>query len=284
MKFKFRYTFEALVIGAGLVILLISNIFVAGIIPFIVPILNLIGGVMVVIPPSLLIYNKYKIRRESEKNFLAFLLDLANSIDSGMTLPQALQQCSKRRYAYLSRLVNKLAAQVDWGIPFDKALNNFAKKTYSPAIGRAVTTINETYKAGGKISDTLSSVTNSMMIMNKIQDERKSSVYSQTIMIYVIFFVFIAILVLIEVMVIPSIPSISISGFASSGGAISDVVIKEMLTLLIVVQGFFAGMVTGKMAEGSIKAGLKHSLLLVIIGYGIFSMATQISIPVSVLF
>jgi flagellar protein FlaJ len=282
MKFKFK--FELSIIGAGLVILLIGNMLVVGVIPFIVPVFNLVGGMLVVIPPSLLFYNKYRIKRESEKNFLSFLLDLANSIDSGMTLPQALQQCSKRRYAYLSRLVNKLAAQVDWGIPFDKALNNFAKKTYSPAIARAVTTINETYRAGGKISDTLSSVTNSMMIMNKIHDERKSSIYSQTIMIYVIFFVFIAILVLMEVMVIPSMPSISVSGFFSSGGAISDIAIKDMLTYLIIVQGFFAGIVTGKMAEGSMRAGLKHSLVLVIVGYGIFSMASQVSMPVSVLF
>ena len=282
---KFRYTLEAVAIAAGAAVLLIGNMVFSEVIPFLVPMLNIAGGMLIVIPPTLVIYGKYKVRRESERNFLSFLLDLANSMDSGMTLPQALQQCSKRRYAYLSKMVNKLAAQVDWGIPFDKALNNFAKSTYSPAIGRAVTTINETYRAGGKISDTLSSVTNSMVIMNKIQEERKSSIYSQTIMVYVIFFVFIAILVMMEVMVIPSMPSIGASGFFGSvGGSVSDSLIKEMLTYLIIVQGFFAGVVTGKMAEGSMKAGLKHSFILVIAGYGIFTIASQFTMPVSVLF
>ena len=44
------------------------------------------------------------------------------------------------------------------------------------------------------------------------------------------------------------------------------------------VQGFFAGLVTGKMAEGSIVAGFKHSILLITTGYTLFSFASQFQI------
>jgi hypothetical protein len=41
------------------------------------------------------------------------------------------------------------------------------------------------------------------------------------------------------------------------------------------MQGFFAGLATGKMAEGSIVGGLKHSIILIVTGYLVFSMASQ---------
>jgi flagellar protein FlaJ len=36
---------------------------------------------------------------------------------------------------------------------------------------------------------------------------------------------------------------------------------------MTIVQGFFGGLVAGKMGEGSISAGLKHSLIMMILGY-----------------
>jgi flagellar protein FlaJ len=36
---------------------------------------------------------------------------------------------------------------------------------------------------------------------------------------------------------------------------------------LALVQGFFGGLVAGKMGEGSISAGLKHSLIMILLGY-----------------
>jgi hypothetical protein len=33
----------------------------------------------------------------------------------------------------------------------------------------------------------------------------------------------------------------------------------------LVFQGFFAGLVIGKLSEGTVKSGLKHSIILVII-------------------
>ncbi len=40
----------------------------------------------------------------------------------------------------------------------------------------------------------------------------------------------------------------------------------------------FAGLATGKMAEGSVIAGVKHSLVLIVIGYSIFSIAGHFQI------
>lgn len=277
---EFKYFFEAISIAVGALILVISNIFVVEIIPFMVPVLNVIGGIILVVPPTLIFYTKYRTKREIEQRFIGFVLDLADSINSGMTLPMALEHCSKRDYASMTSLVNDLNAQVNWGIPFDKALKNFAKGTGSRPIRRSVTTIIETYKVGGKISDTLSAVSKSMLTIEKLNKERRSSVYSQMVMLYLIFFVFIGILIIMQVSLIPVLSPEEIGGLSlvSQTTVIPTEMYTETFIYFIIIQGFFAGLAIGKMAEGVIAAGLKHSIFLIIIGYALFSFAVQFQI------
>ena len=43
--------------------------------------------------------------------------------------------------------------------------------------------------------------------------------------------------------------------------------LKRIFLHLTIVQGFFSGLVAGKMGEGSISAGLKHSLIMMLLGF-----------------
>jgi flagellar protein FlaJ len=222
-------------------------------------------------------YMRYKTRKDIEEQFVSFIMDLTDSIDSGMALPMALEHCSKRDYLSLSKHIDHLVAQVNWGIPFRKALYTFAENTRSVPVKRAVSTIIETYRVGGKISDTLNSVAKSITTINKINSERRASVYSQVVTSYMIFFIFIFIMVVIQVFILPSLSPESISDVALTDATpLTSEEYSQIFTAFIMIQGFFAGLATGKMAEGSISAGLKHSLILVFMGYVIFTFATQL--------
>jgi flagellar protein FlaJ len=272
-----RYGFEIASVFGGLAIIVFANLFVIEILPFAVPIFNMMGGLIIVLPPVMAIYTRFRIKREIEEQFISFLMDLTDSIDSGMTLPMALEHCSKRDYLSLSKHINDLVAQVNWGVPFKKALNTFAKKTHSRDIRRAASTIIETYRVGGKISDTLMSVGKSMTSINKIQKERRASVYSQVVTSYMIFFIFIFIMVVIQVFILPALAPERISDISLvEATPLTPEEYSQIFTMFIIIQGFFAGLATGKMAEGSLSAGLKHSVLLVFIGYVIFTLATQL--------
>ena len=56
----------------------------------------------------------------------------------------------------------------------------------------------------------------------------------------------------------------------------SPEIFSQGFAMFIVIQGIFAGLATGKMAEGSLSAGLKHSVFLTLLGYGIFSIAVAL--------
>ena len=272
-----KYGFEIASVSSGIGMILLGNFLVVEFLPFLVPLFNMTGGLLLVLPPAMAFYMRYKTRKEIEEQFVSFIMDITDSIDSGMSLPMALEHCSNRDYMALSGHVSHLVAQVNWGVPFRKALSSFAKKTRSRSVQRAVSTIIETYRVGGKISDTLNSVAKSMTTINKLNAERRASVYSQVVTSYMIFFIFIFIMVIIQVFILPSLSSDSIGDVAlSEATPLSSEEYSQIFTVFIVIQGFFAGLATGKMAEGSLAAGFKHSMLLVFVGYVIFTLATHL--------
>ncbi|MEK6826981.1 MAG: hypothetical protein AABX99_00675, partial [Nanoarchaeota archaeon] len=60
---------------------------------------------------------------------------------------------------------------------------------------------------------------------------------------------------------------------SSSGAGISAAEVSQAFMYLLLIQGLFSGLVIGKLSEGSIKAGLKHSFALVILSLGIATIA-----------
>ena len=280
-----KYTIEILSIVAGTMIILANTLFFPAFIPkeifaLVQPLINMVGALIAVIPPVLVFYNRYTQNKQVETQFTIFISDFTESIDSGMTLPMALKYCAGKDYGILTSHIKAISSQVDWGVPFREALRLFSNGIESLPVKRAITTIIETYKVGGKISDTLRAVGQSLMEISRIKAERSVSVQSQILTSYLIFFVFIFILVILQSFLIPALtPSGNVAGLASMGsGAMPELFPPEMFMNFILVQGFFAGLATGKMAEGSIIAGFKHSIVLIVIGYSIFSVASQLQI------
>lgn len=220
-----------------------------------------------IIPTGFFIYQymKYKESKEIEERFPDFLRDVAQNIRTGMTIPQAITATKETYYGALSPYIKKMVVQIDWGVPLDKILTDFANITTKP-LRRTVSTIIDTHRGGGDIASIFDSTGKSSVEINRINKERSSIVYNQMLTGYVIFFVFIGVLIMMQIYLIPSLQTFSssdigISTFNELGSFYADT-----FRLLIILQGFFSGLVIGKLSEGSIISGLKHSIVLVIIG------------------
>lgn len=274
------YVFEAMFVAIGVAVLLLNFFVISQLefFSFISPLVNMLGALIAIVPPFLLFYSKYKIGKEIEGQFIMFIADLTEAIDSGMTLPIALKHSAKRGYGVLTPYVKEIHNKVDWGVPFEQALSMFADKVKSVPIKRSVGTIIETYKVGGKISDTLKAIGQSLIEISKIKQERSASVQSQIVTSYLIFFVFIFILVLLQAFLLPALGTAAVAGLEEAPEETPMEIYSQTFINFIIVQGFFAGLATGKMAEGSLVAGFKHSLVLIIIGYTIFALLGQFQI------
>ncbi|MCD6591099.1 MAG: type II secretion system F family protein [Candidatus Aenigmarchaeota archaeon] len=273
---------EVLFVLLGLVILISNFLFLAAVAPLLSPVINMIGALVAIVPPFFIFYEKYMRSKEIEEEFIIFITDLTESIDSGMTLPLALKHAAQKDYRSLTPYVKEIESKVEWGVPFEKALAIFADKVKSKPIKRSVGTIIETYKVGGKISDTLKAIGQSLIEIHKIKQERSTSVQSQVVTSYLIYFVFIFILLILQVFLIPALTKTTVSPLESetTQPEMPSELFTQTFVNFIIIQGFFAGLATGKMAEGSLVAGFKHSLVLIVIGYTFFSIFGQLHISI----
>lgn len=276
-----KYLYEIISVFIGATILLTNFFIISHIIPALTPILNIIGALVAIVPSFWIFYSRYVESKEMESQFIVFITDLTEAIDSGMTLPMALKYCGGRDYGVLTPHIKGIASRVDWGVPFREALYIFSKKVGSLPVKRAITTIIETYKVGGKIGETLKTIGTSLIEISKIKAERTLSVQSQIMTSYLIYFIFIFILIVLQSFLLPALSPKEIIGVTSPLGTVPitpTLLSPEIFTNFIIIQGFFAGLATGKMAEGSVVAGLKHSIVLIAIGYTLFSFAAQFQI------
>lgn len=221
---------------------------------------NLIAVILVLVGPAIYEYIKYKENMEIEENFPDFLKDVSENIKSGMNLSQAIKKTKGNDYGALSKYVNKIVVKLDWGVSLDEVLLEFSKNK-NPAVRRTVSSILEIYKGGGNVKKVFETIADSIIEINKIRAERYSAIYSQMLTGYVVFFVFLGVLVSLQKYLIPS--------FSVTGA--DPKFYSDLFGKMILIQGLFSGLIIGKMSEGKIIAGLKHCLILMVVGYGVLS-------------
>lgn len=246
------------------------------------PFLLGISLVIVAIPFFIGLLVESKVEREKSERFLEFTRNLAESVKTGTPIGKSILNISSKDFGSLSPYIQKLANQIGLGIPISRALDTFAQDVNNIVVSRAVTLIREAENAGGDIDHILDSTASSIYEIEKLKRERKSAISNLIVQGYIIFFIFIGIMLVMEFKILPltagigAIPSISSlqSGALPSAGletkAQASFDVQELsrpFLYLLLAQGFFTGLTIGKISEGSIRLGIKHSLVLTLVAF-----------------
>ena len=141
--------------------------------------------------------------------------------------------------------------------------------------------------------------TEMLVEIKKIKDQRRASVYSQVLQSYIIFFVFLGIMLVIQNLLIPYLGKMSGANIAKGSIGTGQVIslatkvpidyssvlgflttfkiwlisLQGVFLMLALIQGLFAGLIMGKLSEGDMAAGLKHSLILMTFAILVMSFA-----------
>ncbi|HLC39539.1 MAG TPA: type II secretion system F family protein [archaeon] len=275
---KFSKTIMIIIVLSGILSVIIVTINFLLFIdqPTIFSSINIIAGLLFVLPILMNYYLDYSKKKEIEQLFPVFLRDFVESVRGGMTLPQAFRSLTRNDYKALTPLVKKIAAQLDWGIPVDKALMSFARGSGSKFITRIISTVIESHRFGGNLAETFEALANTSLEVEKLRQERALYLHSQMITGYIIFFVFLSVIIGLGRFLVPSLSEVSAAGLGTAiGGGSTAALAQEYKTVfrnLIVIQGLFAGLAVGKMAEGATIGGVKHSLFMMIVGIIVFTL------------
>ena len=257
MKFELMHW---LGIGAGAILIGVSFLFDGNLFKFMLAVSLVVASIPFMIS---FLFGQSK-QREKEEKFLEFTRDLVEMVRSGTPVSKGVVSLRKREYGALSCHVAKLANQLTIGITLTNALLTFAKEVDSPVVSRAASLISEAERAGGNIEVILESVANSVAQVEKLRKERQASVSNLVTQGYMIFFVFIIIMLVMEFKILPLVGDLQTGeeGLSLTVNKLSPEEFSMPLFVMLLVQSFFAGLVIGKISEGTIGAGIKHSFIL----------------------
>lgn len=240
-----------------------------------------IGIVIASLPFVIQLIKESSIATEKEEMFLEFARNLVESVKTGTPISKSIVNVKNKPYGVLSVHVKKLANQISLGIPLGIALQTFSKDVNNKAISRALTLIGQAEKAGGDIGEILESVAGAVAMSDKLKKERKSIISTLVVQGYIIFFIFLIIILVMQFKIIPMVAGIgditaggTIEGVSAKGGDVDPDSFSQSFIYLLLVQGFFSGLTIGQLAEGNIKAGVKHSFALMLISFLIYSGAS----------
>ena len=210
---------------------------------------------------------------EKEEMFLEFARNLVESVKTGTPVSKSIINVKDKPYGVLSPNIQKLANQMTLGIPLNFALEVFAKDVNNKTITRALTLIGQAEKAGGDIGEILDSVAKAVNLSDKLKKERKAVISTLVVQGYIIFFVFLIIILVMQFKILPMVSGIADTGSfdalgsGSTGSGIAPDEISTAFFYLLLIQGFFTGLTIGKLSEGNIKAGVKHSFSLMMLAF-----------------
>ncbi len=236
-------------------------------------------GVLIGVAPFVVsIINEMRISSEKEEMFLEFSRNLVESVKTGTPINKSIINVKDKPYGVLSENIKKLANQISLGIPLEKALQTFSRDVKNRAISRALTLIGQAEKSGGEIGGILESVTEAISTVEKLKKERKAAISTLVVQGYIIFFVFIVIILVLQFQILPLLINIApdlggavgiggIGGIGGEGAPITQQEISSSFLYLLLVQGFFSGLAIGKLSEGNIKAGVRHSFILMLLAF-----------------
>jgi len=266
-------------IGSGLFVILLSLIFYGSNIFF----LFLGVGVLLGFSPFVFsIIHENQMSIEKEEMFLEFARDLVEGVKTGTPISKSITNISNKPYGALSEHVKKLANQITIGIPLNFALHVFSKDANNKVISRALTLIGQAERAGGDIGEILESVADAVNTSDRLKKERKAVISTLVVQGYIIFFVFIIIMLVMQFKILPmvsgiaNVEAVGIGGTFGSGVAVSNADVSSAFLYLLLVQGLFSGLVIGKLAEKSARAGIKHSFALMLSSFLISTIANLI--------
>ena len=239
--------------------------------------------ILIIMPPSF--FNLYETRRISrlEAEFPAMMRDVSLSVKSGMTPMAAMSIAARGQYGALTPAIKQIDNMISWGISFEDALLHFAQKYPTPLIRRTIFTLIEASKMGGQLGEILEGVANDAEETKALERRRSSETKPYLTVCYVSYFVFLSVILIMSHVFLPMMKEAAevATGAALPGGVGQFAVSEEDLALYnrlffhaLVIQGFFAGIVTGKIGEGKAVAGLKHSVFFIVVAVIAYTLLT----------
>ncbi len=214
--------------------------------------------------PAFLATKYSRERRTIERMLPEFIKDVAEGRKIGLPPEESIERIGEgEKYKALSSHVNKMASQLSWGLSLRKVIGSFSNEVNSWVAKAVGTLMLEVVEIGGGTLKGFEEMASFTRKVSNVEADARSALRPYTLVAYVgglmlIFTTFMMLYLLTEQ------ASLGVRGVPALTTVSSPGTLDGLLAASI-FQTWVIGLVAGKMGEGSISEGFKHSLALVVL-------------------
>ncbi len=246
----------------------------------------IIFAVLIAITPySIEAYLATKRTRRYEEEFVGFLYELSELLRGGLDPLGAIKEIaspaleSERSLHALTPHLQKAAAQIGWGVSFEDVISTMAESLKSPLISKYSYLIVQAARLGAINTAIILKSADDLEKTLHIEREKQASLKEFLLIIYAAQLILIGLIFMLNSTLLPSIldmMSASVGGkgaanlgFSFSSSGLNITKFRTGFFHVIMINAFASGIIAGQLTEGKARHGLKHSVILMILGYTI---------------
>jgi pilus assembly protein TadC len=234
------------------------------------------GLIIAFLFPALVEYNNSLWLKSVEKNTPRLLLDVTETVRSGVPLIEALKDASTRDYGPVSQELSTAMMRFGLTSDFSDALQYLNEALIRPIIKRMNILLQEAYQMGGQAINVLDTSVDLFTNITEHREQRKSRMRPYVSIVYAgsIIFLIISFVILTKFIVpINNISSDLSMVYAPSYFGPDDIhFFKSILFWAASIQAIFGGLVAGKISTARLSGGLIHVVVLLLTTILFFNM------------
>ena len=211
-----------------------------------------------------------------EKKLPDFIRDVAESRKIGLSPEASIEGLGVKSYGRLSRPVRKMGAQLSWGLNLSRVVSTFINGVNSWLTKVVGSLMLEVVDVGGGTVKSFSEMADFTRKINDLEDEKRSTLRPNKFVIYKAGIK----IVLTTFLMVYFLEQTSVLAPRGLNMVTVDPGTIEILLVSALFESWVVGLVAGKMGEGSMADGFKHSTILVLISaLTVFIASRFIAIP-----
>lgn len=218
-------------------------------------------------------------RKKQEELYTEFLFKLSELMRGGLDPIKSVKELSKTDMGILNRHVRLAANLMGFGASFEDAMRKMTESLKSELIRRYTDLVIQASYSGASVSDLILKASEDMRSILEIEREKEGNLSQYVMIFYFAQGIIVFIAYTMNSSLLPYFSQLGSSTFLGEN-KIANIDFSTGFFHLIIVNSFFGGLIIGKIAEGDIKYGLKHCVILVTACY-IASLFLILPVPVS---
>lgn len=228
----------------------------------------------------LMLFHEYKKRKEDkiQEQVPDFLKKLASTNETGMTLRDSIKLMTRSDIG-MSKEIKKINNDIEWGLSVNESLVRFANRFRTHFISRSVNLLTKANESSGDIGEVLNVAARDVAAEQDLKNERKTNMFIYVVIIYISFMVFVGIIYIISTTFLTEMVKAGEKMSSGGSGAVPLSLSRAKLDMYnriffhgALIQGISSGLIAGVMGEGNALSGLKHSVIMMTIGYLLFTL------------